>query len=241
MRTWVALVVALSIAGCATTGVERVEQLKPGTRVAALAVLGDTLAIRHVGTTVFQNEKRDVNVPQWQIDRYAETSAARLVGASGRFKVITADTTDARKRAGRTTTGFFSGPHLEGGPQSIAGFAKQAGADYVLVIAPSPLGGDPFMGTNQSFTGYGIYQRSSFGMRRSLNFLTMRIVLHDGRTGEEIARTHDHASSPRGDTLWMDSSNLALTDANAAATKAAIEQLIEATLKKNLARLKLAQ
>ena len=239
MRALLGLALIAFVAGCATVGVERVEQLKPGTRVAVLSVMGDRLAVRHVGTTVFQNERRDVDVPQWQIDRSTENAAARLIGTGGRFKVVTADTTDARRRAGKMATGFFSGPQLQGGPQSVAAFAKQAGADYVLVIAPNPIG-DPFMGTNQSFAGYGIYQRGFMGTRNAGNFLTLRVVLHDGRSGDEVARTQDHASSRRADALWMDSSKLVLSESNAAATKTAIEELIERSLKKTLAQLKLA-
>src|SRR3954468_13467387 len=58
-----ACVMVVVLSGCATVGVEQIEQLKPGTAVVPLSLLGDTLAIRHVGTTVFQNERRDLRVP----------------------------------------------------------------------------------------------------------------------------------------------------------------------------------
>lgn len=241
MRKLGLIAMVLVIAGCASMGAEKVDQLKSGTRVTALSVMGPQLAIRHVGSTVFQNERRQADVPQWQIDRYAEAAAGRLIGAGGRFQFVAADTAEARKRTGKMETTFFSmGPQLEGGASSVVSFAKEAGADYVLVVGPNPAG-DPFMGTNQSLAGYGVYQRTFFGSRRALNFLTMRVVLYDGRTGDEVARTQDHASSPRGDSQWLDSSTLALTDANSAATKTAIEQLIAIVIQKNLSKLKLVK
>ena len=76
--------------------------------------------------------------------------------------------------------------------------AKDAGADYVLLVGPSQPG-DPFFGTNQSISGYGIYQRSVFMSRRGINFLTIRVALLDGKTGAEIARTYGNPSSPRAE------------------------------------------
>ena len=197
--------------------------------------------MRHVGTIVFQNERRDLDVSQWEIDKYTEASAARIIGSGGKFKAVTADTGEARKRTGKLDTSFWSsGAVLQGGVEGVTKLARDSGADYVLVLGPAQLG-DPFMGSNQSFSGYGIYQRSMFGMKRSINYLTMRMILLDGKTGAEVARTHSHLSSPRTNENWMDSDKLVLTGTNTTSTKAAIEQLIDGVLKKGLPELKLAR
>lgn len=229
------------LAGCATTGVERVSQIRPGTTVTPLSLMGDVLAIRHVGTTVFQNESRDLDVAAWAIDKSAEAAAVRLMRNGGKLAVVTVETDNARRQAGKLGTNFWtSGATLQGGPESIIILARQAGADYVLVMGPVQLG-DPFFGTNQAFSGYGIYQRSAFGSKRAINYLTMRVVLFDGLSGEEVARTHGHFSSPRGDADWMASESLQPDGANAANTKSTVERLIETALQKSLTDLRLRE
>ena len=241
MHKLASVLLAVFLAGCATVGVEKVEQLKTGTTIAPLSLMGPTLAMRHVGTIVFQNERRDMDVAQWDIDKFTETSAARIIREGGRFKAVLVDMGEARKKTGKLETSFWtSGAVLQGGAEGVTKLARDSGADYVLVLGPAQLG-DPFMGTNQSLSGYGIYQRSMFGLKRSINYLTMRMVLLDGKTGAEVARTHSHSSSPRTNENWMDSDKLVLTGTNTTSTKAAIEQLIDGVLKKGLPELKLAR
>jgi hypothetical protein len=233
------ILLSLLLFGCATVGVERVEQLKPGTKITPLSLMGDKLAIRHIGTTVFQNERRDLELPSWQIDSYTEAAAARAIRQGARFSVIQTETATARKSAGKLGHDFWtSAAVIEGGPESITRLAREAGAEYVLVMGPSQLG-DPFFGTNQSFSGYGVGQRSFLGSKRAVNYLTMRVVLLDGKDGKEVARTHGFLSSPRAAGDWMESESLALTEGNAATTKSAIESLIDAVLAKGLTDLTL--
>jgi hypothetical protein len=236
---WILLLLVLS--GCATVGVETVEQLRPGTKIVPLSLMGDKLAIRHIGTLVFQNERRDLDVASWQIDTYAEGTAARVMREGGKFSPTQVDTTAARRSVGKLGHDFWtSAAVIEGGPQSVIGLAQQAGAEYVLVIAPSQLG-DPFFGTNQSFSGYGIGQRSFLTSKRGVNYLTMRVVLLDAKDGKEVARTHDFLSSARATTDWMESDNLSLTESNAVSTRLAIESLIDRVLSKGLTDLKLVR
>lgn len=241
MRKFARVLLLLLVSGCATVGVENVEQLKPGTKIVPLSLMGDTLAIRHIGTTVFQNERRDLAVPQWQIDKYTEAVALRVIRDGGKFIGELIDTEEARKNAGKLGIDFWtSGSVVQGGPESIIKLAKDARADYVLVIGPSPIG-DPFFGTNQGFSGYGIGQRSVFNLKRGLNYLTMRVALLDGKDGKEVARARGFLSSPRGQPDWMDSENLSLSVSNATGTKSSIESLIDSVLRKGLLDLKLAQ
>lgn len=236
------LVVLLGLlTGCTTMGVERVSKLQANSKIVTLSLMGGTLAIRHIGTTIFQNEKNDLDVTNWQIDAYSESKAAQLVRGGGRFAVIDAKTDEARKAVGGLDTDLWtSGATIKGGAGSIVTFANNAGAEYVLVLGPAQLG-DPFFGTNQAFSGYGIYQRSMFWSKKAVNYLTMRIVLFDGKTGEEIARTHGFISSPRPENEWMESDKLIPDGINSLNTRNAITQLIDNTLRKGVAELKLVQ
>lgn len=239
MARILAILIYAVLTGCATVGTEQVEKLKPGTSIVPLSLMGDTLAIRHVGTTVFQNERRDTAVADWQIDKYTESAVFRLAGNGNRFQIKVSETAAARISAEKLVMDFWtSRATLQGGKESVTKLAKDAGADYVLVIAPAQLG-DPFYGTNQGFSGYGVYQRSAFGSRRAINYLTMRVVLFDGQSGVEVAKTHGFNSAPRDEASWMASENLTLTADNAQKTQAGIQALIETVLQKALADLKL--
>ena len=236
-----AVLLSLVLFGCATGGVEKVEQLKPGTKIIPLSLMGDKLAIRHIGTTVLQNESRDLDTPSWGIDKYVEATAARAILQGARFSAIVADSAQARKSVGKLGQDFWtSAAVVEGGQESVVSLAKDAGADYVLVLGPSQIG-DPFFGTNQRFSGYGIAQRSFMGMKRGINFLTMRLVLLDGRDGREVARTQSYLGSPRARSDWIEGENLPLSESNATTTKVSIESLVDRMLGKGLADLKLIQ
>lgn len=241
MAKFVGILLSLFLFGCATVGVEKVEQIKPGTKIVPLSFMGDKLAILHIGTTMFQNERRDVELPLWQIDKYTEAAAARAIREAGRFSAEPVDTATARIGAGKLGYGSWTNTAVfEGGTESVTRLAKNAGAEYVLVFGPTQLG-DPFFGTNQAFSGYGIGQRSFLGLERAVNYLTMRVVLLDAKDGKEVARTHGFLSSPRETADWMESGNLSLSESNAATTKLSIESLIDAVLRKGLRDLKLTQ
>jgi hypothetical protein len=233
MRTALLIVLTLALAGCATVGGEKVDQLKPGTAIVPISLMGDTLAMREVGTTIFQNQRRDVDVASWHIDRHTESVAGQLVKGKGKFTVAQADTEEVRKTV-KLGEDFWSGSNkIKAGGGALAAFAAQSRADYLLLIAPGVMG-DPFMATNQTISGYGVYQRSMVGLKRSMNFITMRAVLLDGRSGEELARTQCAVSAPRSD--WLDGDKMAKASDD---MRSGIEKLFEDGLRKCLGSLNL--
>lgn len=233
MRAFVPLLLSVAVAGCATVGGEKVDQLKSGTTIAPVSVMGDTLALRQTGTTVFQNQKRDMDVAAWGIDRHAESIAGKVVGGTGKFRVAQADTEKVRRTV-KLQDDFWTGSaKVKGGAGPIATFVEESKADYLLLIAPAAMG-DPFMGTNQNISGYGIYQRSFVGLRRAMNFITVRTILLEGKTGEEVARTQCAVSAPRED--WLDAKTATQPSDG---TRNGIEKLFEDGLRKCLASLNL--
>jgi hypothetical protein len=235
MRAILPLLLSAAVTGCATVGSEKVEQLKPGTTIAPVSVMGDSLALRQTGTKVFQNEKRDLDVANWGIDRHAESRAGKAVGGKGKFQVTQPDTEQVRKTL-KLQEDFWTGAtKIPGGTGSVSAFAKESGADYVLLIGPAPMG-DPFMGTNQSLSGYGIYQRTFIGMKRALNFITMRTILLDGKTGEEVARTQCVVSAPRQESEWLEPNKVSQPNDG---TRNGIEKLFDEALRKCLGNLNL--
>jgi hypothetical protein len=235
MRALLPLILSASVVGCATVGSEKVDQLKSGTTIAPVSVMGDTLALRQTGTTVFQNEKRDMDVASWGIDRHAELLAGKAVVGKGKFQVAERNTDNVRKTV-KLQEDFWTGStKIQGGSGPVSQFAQDAGADYVLLIGPAPMG-DPFMGTNQSLSGYGIYQRSFIGMKRALNFITMKAILVNGKTGGEVARTQCVVSAPRPESEWLEPNKV--TQVNDG-TRSGIEKLFDEALRKCLGNLNL--
>jgi hypothetical protein len=238
-RTGTLITAVALLAGCAI-GVERVQQLPSGTKILPVSLMGSRLAVRYVGTTAFQNARRDLDVPAWQIDEYAEAAIRRSVGGSGKFAVIAGDAAKARTAMGSFGVDRWTGvSKVEGGPESVIALARETRADLILVAGPFEVR-DPFYQTNQSFSGYGIYQRSVFGLQRGIDYVTMRLVLFDGKTGAELARTtYGVLSAPRLESDWLGSVDLALSQANESRTRASIEQLIGELVRQGAADLKL--
>lgn len=181
MRYFLALMLVSVLTGCATTGSETIEKFPSGVSIVPASEMGDVLKVRHVATIVFGNRRADVPMPAWEMDKVAEQTAADLFRAASRFTLVRADASKARGQNGRI---------------SATGLASQAKADYVLVIGPAYYG-DPFFGTNQEFSGYGIYQRSILMRESARDYLTMNVSLLDGKSGEIIGQAAGYSSSPK--------------------------------------------
>lgn len=231
------LFLGAALAGCSTVGADK---LKPGLTLAPVSVMGDALTLRNVGGDAFHDYRTDIDVAHWRIDRHAESVAGRVVGENGKFRIAQADTEQLRKTVRREESLWTGGPRIEAASGPLTAFAKQSAADYVLLIGPASMG-DPFMGTHEPLSGYGIYQRSfrvyqpAFaGVKRAVSFLTMKVTLLDGRSGAAVAHTQCALSAPRAQT--QTSRNIQPDEG----TRAEIEKLFEGTLRKCLAGLKLS-
>jgi hypothetical protein len=222
---------------CATVGTERVAKLDGNARIAPLSLMGTTLSIRGIGTTVFQNARAVAEVPDWEIDKHAESVAARVLADFKRLAVLHPDT--SRFHSIKPIIGSIAvGTKFEGGADSIVAFAKEANADVVLVVHPA-LYGDPYFGTNQAFAGYGIYERGFLGTKNAVNYVTMRVAAFDGRTGEEIARTSGYISDRRPASDWMEFENLVMSNQSRSMTQQSIHRLIGELLTRLLSDMKL--
>lgn len=239
MRAFLVLALSFLLSACATVGTERVAKLENNTRITPLSLMGATLSIRGIGTTVFQNARAVAEVPEWEIDKYAESVAAKALTDFKRLAVLHPDS--AHFHSIKPIIGSIAvGTKFEGGADSIVAFAKEANADVVLVLLPA-LYGDPYFGTNQAFSGYGIYERGFLGTKNAVNYVTMRVAVFDGRTGEEIARTSGYISDRRPSSDWMEFENLVMSDQNRSTTQQSIRRLIGELLARLLSDMKLGQ
>lgn len=222
MRPVLPLVLCAALAGCATTGVDQLEGFRPGLTLALFSLMGDHLAVRDVGASALQDYRGDLDVGHWHIDRHAESVASKVVGDSGKLR----------------DDPWTGGTRIQAASGSLAAFARESAADYVLLVGPASMG-DPFLGTDEQLSGYGIYQRSLritqpafLGVKRAFSFLAMKVLLLDGKSGEPIARAQCALGAPR-----QESQRTMRADEGA---RADIETLVEAALRKCLGALKLA-
>lgn len=226
------------LTGCATVGSDKVALQPQNTKIVAVSLMGNQLKIRHVGTTIFSNAKHDLDVANWNIDQQIEDDADAFLQGGGKFVVVKPASMDYRDKFGVPKKSLWSGTipldHMKEGAQLVA---KESGADLVVLVREAEYG-DPFFGTNQQFSGYGIYQRSFFFSKQAINFVTMNVIVFDGKTGTSIAGTRQFTSGPREGMDWIEGEDLNLSKENEAKSKTNLFQLVQNLLKKSLVELK---
>jgi hypothetical protein len=225
----------LTLFGCASMEDGKVHYLKAGVTVAPVSVMGDTLALRQVGDRASLNGERFIDVASWRIDRHTESVAGRVLGDAGRFSVASADTAELRKSVRLQDDPWTGAIRIRASSGPLTTFAKQSGADYVLLIGPASVA-DPFMGTDGQLLGYGIYQRALAGLKHAINYLAMNLIVLDGKSGESVARAQCALSAPRQDSEWLQPRK---TVQPGESTRAGIEQLFEGALRRCIDGLKL--
>ena len=237
LRNLLLMIPVALVTGCSTVGADRVA--KPKT-IAPISLMGNTLSIRLTGPT-FKDEHREIDVSQWDIDQYTENTAAQLIRDGQKFRVVNIERVNGLEKSIKFKSwSWTNGPTLQGGSGSIRNLAKNVGADYILVIAPYSRM-DPFLQTSEYLSGYGIYQNSTLEMKRAINYVMAGIILFDGSTGDEVAKTKVPISLPRSAADWMEGDKLALIENNAKYSKSAIKQLIENMLNIDLIQLRIVK
>lgn len=237
MHILFAIALSMLLSACATVGTEQVAKLDRNAKIAPLSLMGTSLSIRAIGTTVFQNTKADAEVSDWQIDKYTESVVAERLTKSKRVVALHPSVSPFHSIK-PIIDSIAVGTSFEGGTQRIVDYAKEANADVVLVMLPA-LYGDPYFGTNQAFTGYGVYERRFLGTKSAVNYVTMRVAAFNGKTGVEIARTSGYISDQRPASEWMEFDNLVMSDQNRLVTQQSIKRLFGDLLTRLLSDLKL--
>jgi len=195
-----ALLVTFALVGCASTPTA----LPQTSRVAVVSLLGSDLKLRQVGITVFGNSSKSVDVTTWSVDTHVEESAAAALETAGR-RAARAAPESAREIGKWSYTPFTSTYSFAGGTSSLRKVALQAHADYLILITEMPFNfTDPFFRTNQSITGFGVYQRRGSG---GIIYADLGILLVDGKSGDVLDRRRGVASAVRPESVSLDIEN----------------------------------
>lgn len=226
------------LSGCATVGVERIENLPQSHKIVVLSLLNDKIEVKHTGTTVFNNWRQKAKIANWHINDDVESYIEQQLASAGRFSVVHGDTKRARAAAGEAGTDRWTGAtRLKGGNEVLARLADAAGADSVLVVTPSKME-DIIFGTNQIIAGIGIYQRSFLGINRAVDYVLLRITLIDGETGEEIGHSIVNKWTDRDRRYWLEKGST-LSEQDQSATHRALSSLLVESLRTSMSNLKL--
>ncbi|HET7831695.1 MAG TPA: hypothetical protein VFK88_01900 [Gallionella sp.] len=235
MRLLFVIVFTTLLAACATTGAN----VPRNSKVVPISIVGNTLDFRVVGTTVFGNDKKLIDVSEWNTDENIEDSANNYLRTAGINSGRAAP--GSKSHIGAMSFLNFTGNYsFAGGKEGVQKAALGSNADYLLIVARAPNAfSDPFFHTNQYITGYGIYQRSYFGRQSGVNFVQLAILLVDGKTGEVITSRVRWLSSPRAESLWVDNEHTTPDAANLAETKKALMPLIDGVVNNALVDMKI--
>ncbi|RYF66605.1 MAG: hypothetical protein EOO22_20770 [Comamonadaceae bacterium] len=174
LRFFSVIAVAFVLSGCAAVNIKRPvteEELAGTKRVAVVSMLGDTFHGVHVGLTVFQNRQFTGEVPEWEVDKFASTTALKLLRAGARFGSASIDRMGVTPRTLRA----------EGG-QRLRDAARAQGFDKLVVIVPATSSNHPFF-----VPGFGAFQREIFNGARRCVYAAYIVEVQDVAKGRPIA------------------------------------------------------
>ncbi len=168
--------------GCATYGQRSQPYKSEAKRLAYVIDLSDKIQLQWIGTTVFNNARAEQVAEGWNVaDRVAENVETVLHG-SANFSQIT------RIRDLPMISKGAPIPGIE--------------ADVLLVIHAGK-STDTVFGTNRSFSGMGLFQRSGFGMGPySIGTVALEAEMFDVSSGKSVRKTG--ASDQGGGATLLD-------------------------------------
>jgi hypothetical protein len=204
-------------------------QLPQGTKFLIVSTLGDNLTFDYIGTTVFNNDSKLIDVTKWQVNKYVESNIYDILKAEGYYVPVLSNEPDAAKVVGKVSiTPFVHTINFEGGSEGLVKLASGASADYLLIVAP------------EAFGGYGIYERSTLGLHSARVYVYLIIYMIDGHTGDVLAAMYSREEfTQRPPNLWADKDQLPLNDENMVATQTELFPLLNDAIKDALNHLKL--
>jgi hypothetical protein len=168
--------------GCATYGQRSQPYESEGKRLAYVIDLSDKLQLQWIGTTVFNNARAEQVAEGWNVaDRVAENVEAVLHG-SANFSQIT---------------------RIKDLPKISKGAPIPGIEADVLLVFHAGKSMDTAFGTNQGYSGMGLFQRSGFGMGPySVGTVALEAEMFDVSSGKLVRKTG--ASDQGGGATLLD-------------------------------------
>ena len=235
MRIIVQLLIIINLAGCATLGPKRMPTNEYGKSITIIGSLDNQMRLMLIGTTVFNNSINNIDAADLHLEEEITKTVSEKMKSKGNFRVTISKDKSIREQV-RNINPYVSTTFWKIGDQKkmIQGLAKRLNADLLVVINNATYN-DKIFGTDVSIEGYGIYERSFLGIKRAVNYCSLRIIVYDGATGNELAFASDLSHEPRNNEEWSSDLNYGVESINK--TKASIKKLYISLANKLLAEM----
>jgi hypothetical protein len=135
-------------------------------RIAVASALGDSFEGVSIGFTVFNNRSFSGKVTDWHVDTYAENAAIELLRSNPRLAPAELDRSALSAEQVREHT------------KALWAAAERQGFTQLVLLEPVGLSGYR--------PGYGLFERTAFGLRQQCLYVAYTVSLYDVATRERI-------------------------------------------------------
>jgi|GEM_PF-2369681 len=182
------LLTLLFLNGCATQGVKTLAAIDETKSILVVSSMGDDYELMHIGTTIFTNKYKTIDVNDWHLDSAIEEKVSEFV-VDDRFKLSSHDLSLIKNDMDKLENGEWSGNiKFKGFDEKIFPYALKENFDMVLFINTFQRE-DPVYYTGLQVSGYGLYKRSLFGSKSGKYYAISSVSLYDTKTREKVAGT----------------------------------------------------
>jgi hypothetical protein len=157
---------ALLLAGCATSTVER-GQIENVRRVAVISALGDRFTVKKLGMTIFNNDERDFPIDAWGIDDAVVTTVRGVVDKRFEVRPVTYQ-----------RSAFFVSENS--GSAVVDAVRSQVAAQDIDAFIVVTKGSSRIGDSNTFVSGLGIFEGDSLVMHTSNVYAIYWVTVVDG-------------------------------------------------------------
>uniref|UniRef100_A0A486XH21 Lipoprotein n=1 Tax=Rheinheimera sp. BAL341 TaxID=1708203 RepID=A0A486XH21_9GAMM len=174
----------LGLVGCAVSPSERMAQYQAGSKLAYISLMGDSFDLVMTGTTIFNNDAKSIDVPEWNFDQKIQDE---IIRSSKDSKFIFQNLSNVDKsKLDNVLKGIQK-------PDTLLIDAKNQGFALLVVFIPeyqSYVNGNRSGNTisvTQNVQGYGLSKISNLGTEQmTFLFSSGKTIIYDLTTSKEI-------------------------------------------------------
>jgi outer membrane lipoprotein-sorting protein len=182
------LLIVIFLNGCAIKGVNTLAEIKEPKKILVFSSMGDDYELMHIGTTIFTNKYKTIDVSDWQIDTTIEEKVSEF-NLDDRFQLVSQDLSSIKQGMNKLSNRTWSeNIDFNGYEDKIFSYALKDKFDMILFVKSYETE-DPVFFTGLYVDGYGIYKRSLFGSKNAKYYAISSVSLYDVETRKRVAGT----------------------------------------------------
>ena len=183
-------VLAFNLSACAMNQIDK-EKIGQVKKIGIYSALGPDVNHDHTGTTMFTNTRSRAAVPEWAIDDYIEKRSVALI-ESKNYAATSLVSAGALRQYNVSTMDM----------DILFNQAAINQCDTLIVVTPYALPRD--MNPLHLYAGYGIMERSIFGLKRYFISAVVSFDAYDVKTRKELAWSTGSPFEAPDDWQWQD-------------------------------------